>query len=104
VTGRVVVTVYCRGKGRHALAKLLATPDGLHVRIPHTAIGRPSGNRVVNRRGGELIAPLADPDDPDLSMIWLAMCAEGVHTIRGAELARANDTRTTVITVAPVLR
>jgi hypothetical protein len=46
---------------------LLATPDGLHVHIPHTAAGRAKGGRVVNRRDGPLVAALADPDDPDLS-------------------------------------
>jgi hypothetical protein len=52
VTGRVLVTARCRTRG-HMLAGLLATPDGLHVHIPHTAVGHAKGSRVVNRRGGQ---------------------------------------------------
>ena len=102
MTGRVLVTARCRTRG-HTLAELLATPDGLHVRIPHTAVGHAKGGRVVNRRGGRLVAPLHDPD-PELVMVWMAMCAEGVHSINAGDLARAHDTGTKVITLNPVLR
>jgi hypothetical protein len=102
VTGRAEVTVYCRGEGRHTLAELLATPDGLHVRIPRHAVGHTKGNRVVNRRGGPVVAPLLD-EDGEPSMIYLAMCSHGVHAVYARDLARGRDTRTTVITLAPVL-
>jgi hypothetical protein len=61
VTGRVVVTMRCR-KRWHTLAELLATPDGLRVHIPHHAEGHALGSRVVNRRGGRVVAPLVDED------------------------------------------
>jgi hypothetical protein len=102
VTGRVLVTARCRTRG-HTLAELLATPDGLQVHIPHTAVGHAKGSRVVNHRGGPLVAPLLDPD-PELSMIWPAMCAEGVHSVCARDLARAASTGTKVITLDPVLR
>ena len=101
MTSRVLVTARCRTRG-HTLAELLATPDGLHVHIPHTAVGHAKRSRVVNRRGGPLVAPLLDPD-PELVTVWLAMCAEGVHSIHADELARAASAGTKLITLDPVL-
>jgi hypothetical protein len=102
VTGRKVVTAYCRGKGRHTLAELLPAPNGLHVRIPRHAVGHAKGNRVVNRRGGPVGAPLLD-EDGEPSSVYLAMCSHGVHAVHARDLARAADARTRVITLAPVL-
>jgi len=103
VTGRAVVTAYCLGEGRHTLAELLPAPKGLYVRIPRHAVGHANGNRVVNRRGGEVLAPLLD-EDGEPSTVYLAMCSHGVHAVYARVLARANDAGTKVITLAPVLR
>jgi hypothetical protein len=100
----VVVTAYCGGKGgsRHNLAQLVATPGGLQVYIRRHPEGHAKGNRVVNRRGGPLVAPLLDVDG-EPSMTYLAMCAHGVHAVYARDLARAADTRVREITLAAVL-
>jgi hypothetical protein len=101
VTGRVLVTVRCRKRG-HLLAELLAAPDGMHIRIAQVAAGHAKGSRVVNRRGGPLTVPLLD-EDGAATMSYLAMCADGVCAVHARDLARAADTRATIITLAPVL-
>ena len=105
MTGRPVVTAYCKGAGgrSHTLAKLLATPDGLHIHIPGAAVGHASGNRAVNRRGGPLTVPLLD-EDGDAPMTYLAMCAHGVHAVHARNLADAAAKGITIVTLSPVLR
>jgi hypothetical protein len=102
VTGRVLVTVRCRKHG-HRLAQLLAAPDGMHIHIPHIAVGHAKGNQVVNRPAGPLVVPLLD-EDGEPSMSYPSMCADGVHIIHSRNLAAAAAARTTIITLAPVLR
>lgn len=102
MSDRPIVTVRCRKRG-HLLAELLATPDGLHIHVPHLAVGHAKGSRIVNRRGGAMVVPLRD-DDGEPSTVCPAMCADGVHSVYARDLARAADTHVRTITLDPVLR
>jgi hypothetical protein len=97
VTDRVVVTDRCPAKG-HVLAELLATADGIRVRVPHVAVGRAAAGGVRNRRGGEINEPL------DRSMSYIAVCGCGHgHPVSGDDLMRAAEAGESVVIARAIL-
>lgn len=102
MTGRVLVTVHCPSKG-HRLAKLLATPDGLYIDIPHMAVGHAKGTKVVNRRGGPMVMPLLDEDgEPSMSYIAVCGCGHG-HPVSAGQLASAHESGESVLIARAIL-
>ena len=87
MTGRVLASARCR-KG-HVVAELVATRDGLRVRVPVSAVGHMTAGRVHYYRGDEVAAPLLD-DDGEPSVNYLGICGCGrAHMVSGRELAAA---------------
>ena len=80
MSGRVIVTARCRGRG-HVLAELAASDGGLRVRVRHHAALARRG--PLRRQAGQA----SDSLDPSLS--WQAGCSCGMSTVRGTDLAAA---------------
>jgi hypothetical protein len=97
MTGRVIVTARCRGKG-HPLVEVIPDASGLRVRIREVAVGHSKSGRVHYRPGGPAEGTLGDG-----TTIFTVMCKCGrPHLVRARDLAVAAATGESVAIAAPM--